>query len=189
MRVEIEGQGLERFSRAVSALSDKQAQTAYRRAINRVGKQAQTATIRALAPQVGLTQAAVRKHGGIKPKPARSGNLQYEINSQGGYLPLHLFAARQFGYGVRAKPWGTSRRFAGAFIFAGSPNSGKFVGGGAVFRRLTTASRPIEMMFGPAVPKEMVTGNSAEAFINAAGALPDRIAHEVRAITKGVVTG
>ena len=178
-----------RFSDAVAILGEGKARQAFARGVNRTGDKARTVTIRALAKQVGLTQAKVRAFGAIRTIRARpSAAIEYRIESTGSEIPLKEFSARQFGYGVRAKPWGVSRRFDSAFIFAGTPGSGKFVSAGDVFVRTSSASYPIKRMFGPSIPKEIVQDESAEAFQDAAMDLGQRIAHEVRVITKGIVS-
>ena len=91
-------------------------------------------------------------------------------------------------YGVKAKPWGKSRKFKGAFIFAGHAKSGQAIAGGHVFKRSTKASTPIEKMYGPSIPKEMLKDETAEAFEAATGDLANRIAHEIRVISKGVIS-
>lgn len=179
-----------RFAEAVEKLgSERAALTAYRRGINRIGDKARNQVQKALAKQVGLSQGALKTHGRYGVSRARALDLAYEISSRGEHLPLRLFGARQFAYGVRAKPWGRSQRFPGVFIFAGTPRSGKPVSAaGDVFHRRTAASLPIERMFGPSVPVEMVKGGSAAAFERTAAELPGRIAHEVRVLTDGIVT-
>lgn len=180
-----------RFADAIEKLgSERAAVTAYRRGINRTGDKARNQVRKALAKQVGLTQGALKTYGRYGSSRAKARDLAYEITSRGTYLPLRIFGARQFAYGVRAKPWGKSQRFPGAFIFAGSPRSGQPVSArGDVFHRSTSASLPIQRLFGPAVPTEMVKGESAKTFEHTSAELPKRIAHEVRVMTDGVVTG
>ena len=192
MAVDLRFEGAEhvRFAEAVEKLgSERAAITAYRRGINRVGDKARNQVQKALAKQVGLTQGALKTHGRFGVSRAKAAELSYAITSQGNHLPLRLFGARQFAYGVRARPWGRSQRFPGVFIFAGHPRSGQPVNAsGDAFHRSTGASYPIERMFGPAVPVEMVKGTSATAFERTAAELPKRIAHEVRVLTDGIVT-
>lgn len=179
-----------RFADAVGKLgSERAAVTAYRRAINKVGDKAKTQVRRALAKQVGLSQGTIEKLGRYRTKRATARGMAYEIATKGNAIPLRYFGAKQFSFGVRAKPWGKSQRFPGTFIFAGTPRSGRTVGAaGDVFHRRTSASLPIEKMFGPAIPVEMVKGDSADVFHRLAGGLPKRIEHEVRVMTDGVVT-
>ncbi|MFT3973315.1 MAG: hypothetical protein QM699_07660 [Amaricoccus sp.] len=179
-----------RFAEAVEKLgSERAATTAYRRGINRVGDTARTRVQKALAKQVGLTLGGIKTHGSFAVSRANASSLAYAITSRGNHLPLRLFGARQFAYGVRARPWGRWQRFPGVFMFAGHPRSGQLVNArGDAFHRSTLASLPIERMFGPAVPVEMVKGVTADTFERTAATLPKRIAHEVRVLTDGIVT-
>lgn len=176
-----------RWEDAVEALGSKNAHNAFRRGINHTGDKARTQVRRALAEQTGLKQRDLKKYGAFDSERANYRRLSYTITSKGSAVPLKVFGAKQFSWGVTAKPWGVSRRFKGTFIFAGTPTSGKFVGGGHVFHRRTSASLPIERMFGPSVPTEMVQGASKKAFQDAALDLGPRIVHEVKVLTKGVV--
>lgn len=178
-----------RFRDAVAMIGEGRARQAFARGVNRTGDKGRTKTIRALASQIGLTQAKVKSFGAIRTIRARpSADIEYRIESTGAKIPLKEFSARQFGYGVRAKPWGKSQKFESAFIFAGHPGSGKPVSKGDVFVRTSGSSYPIRKLFGPSVPEEMVKDQSAEAFQDSALDLGPRIAHEVRVITKGIVS-
>jgi hypothetical protein len=66
----------------------------------------------------------------------------------GRHLPLSFFGAKQFSYGVRAKIWGRAQTFRSAFVV-------KRYGGG-VFKRTAKARFPIEQLWGPAVPVEIL---------------------------------
>lgn len=188
LRIRLKGDGLRKFEKACKDLGSKKAHTAYRRALNRVNDQAFTRTKKALAPQVGLPQNKLVSLGAMRKRRASVGALDAAILSNGPYLSLKEFAARQFGYGTRAKPWGQSRRFPSAFIFAGTPTSGQPVAGGHVFKRTSSKSLPIEKLYGPSIPNEMVKGESVTAWRAAARGLEPRIAHEVKVITKGIVS-
>jgi hypothetical protein len=177
-----------RFADAIAAIGEARVKRAFSRAINHTGRKMGTRVIRALAPQVGLTQAKVREFGNIFHRRANVANLEYRLKSSGTAISLREFNARQFGYGVRAKPWGQSQQFKSAFIFAGFPGSGNPVSGGHVFVRTSGSSFPINMLHGPSIPKEIVRGDSADAFGEVGRDLEPRIAHEIRAITNGIVS-
>lgn len=177
-----------RFEQAVEKLGDrKRAHDAFRRGINHTGDKAKTRVIRALAKQMGLTQRKLKDSGAISTHRANFDNLEYTIKASGREIPLKEFGAKQFRYGVRAKAWGSSRQYRGAFIFAGNFRSGKFVGGGHVFKRVGKASKPIEKLYGPSIPKEMVKDQSQQAFADVALEVGPRIEHEVSRLTGGVV--
>lgn len=161
---------------------------AFRRALNHTNDKAFTAVKKALAPQVGLTQTKTVELGQVRTRRANFRELSAAIKSDGSHVDLKEFGAKQFSYGVRAKPWGQSRRFEHAFIYAGTLNSGRFVREGSVFHRTSSSSLPIEKMFGPAIPEEMVKGATKDAWESKASEIEARIAHELRVITKGVVS-
>lgn len=186
---QVTGKGLPRFTEAVKAVgSESRLHTVHRRALNHVGPKGFTQVKRALSRQVGLSQADTVKHGNMRVRRANKVRLTFEINATGGFLSLKRFGARQFSYGVRAKPWGRAQQFPGAFIFAGHPKSGKPVAGGHVFKRTGPSSTPIEKLWGPSIPKEMVKDESRAAFERNADALPGRVRHEIRRMTRGAVT-
>ncbi len=186
-RLEFLDQNAVRFQDAVVRVGDaKTAHGAFRRAINHTGAKARTRTVRALAKQMGLKQSVVRTR--IEERKANYERLEYVLKGSGEPLSLKEFGAKQFAYGVRAKPWGRSQRFEGVFIMAGSRNSGRPVAGGHVFKRTNgSASLPIEKLYGPSIPREMVQGASAIAFSEVTKDLGTRIQHELGRLTGGVV--
>ena len=162
---------LARFGNQIAALGEGKARVALARAVNRAGRTTATHVRRALVKQTGLKRSLVNaevKSTGAAHKGA--GPIEFVIYARGSEVPLREFGARQFKFGVRAKPWGTSQRFAGAFIFAGSWKSGKSIAGGHVFHRTGGMSdksgrrNAIEKMFGPSIPKEMVKGETERVF-------------------------
>jgi hypothetical protein len=71
---------------------------------------------------------------------------------------------------VSAALWNVRRRFDGAF-----PGPG-----GHAFKRTTAKRFPIEKLWGPSIPKEMVKGATQAAFYQVVQAsLPERLAHEL----------
>ena len=72
------------------------------------------------------------------------------------HLPLSFFGAKQFSYGVRAKIWGRAQTFRSAFIV-------NRYGNGA-FKRQGKARFPIEQLWGPAVPVEMLRDEAQVAW-------------------------
>lgn len=182
------GNAHEQFEQAVEALGSKKAHKAARRAVNHTGRKAFTRVKRAGAKQVGLTQKKLIELGAIEKRRASGGGLSYEITSSGKPLSLKHFKAKQFSYGVKAKPWGESRKFPGAFINVGTFRSGVPFDDGHAYVRTSSKSFPVKRMFGPAIPEELVRGESRKAFDDAAGELGDRIGHEIGRLTDGVVS-
>lgn len=182
------GNAHEQFEQAVEALGSKQAHKAARRAVNHTGRKAFTRVKRAGAKQVGLTQKKLIELGAIEKRRASGGGLSYEITSSGKALSLKHFKAKQFSYGVKAKPWGRTQKFHGAFINTGTWRSGVPFDDGHVYLRETTKSFPVRRRNGPAIPEEMVRGDARDAFEQVADGLGDRLAHEVGRLTDGVVS-
>ena len=77
-------------------------------------------------------------------------------SGSGRHLPLSFFGAKQFSYGVRAKIWGRAQTFRSAFVI------GRF--GNSVFKRTSKARFPIEQLWGPAVPVEMLRDEALAAW-------------------------
>lgn len=142
-----------------------------KRTINFVGNKAMTQVRRAVAEQSGMTYGDVKDK--IKAYPASEASLAYIIHAEGGYTTLIHYAPRQVRGGVSARPWGKRRTFRGAFIVE------KY--GGNVFKRVSDARGPIDVLYGPAVPTEMMRGAapSAATFVVAEDFGP-RLDHEVK---------
>lgn len=172
---------LRRYGNALGALGDRQAHAALARAVNRTTDTIHGRVIRAIAKQSSIPTAIVRKSLRKQlVRPGGGGALEGRIDARGNPLPLRDFRPKQFTWGVRAKVWGRIQRFPGTFIFAGTYRSGNPVGNMHVFHRLSAKSLPIEILFGPSVPEEMVKDESARVFEQvAADMLPRRVAHEI----------
>ena len=138
------------------------------RALNHTGGVASTQVKRALVRQVGVKSAAV--NAALRKVRATPAGLIFELRSSGKHLGLKDFAARQTKRGVSAAPWRQRRVF---------PNT--FMGpGGHVYKRTSKKRLPIEKLWGPSIPKEMVRGESAQAFRSTvAERLPQRLQHEL----------
>ena len=89
-------------------------------------------------------------------KSATRATMSTVTSGTGRHLPLSFFGAKQFSYGVRAKIWGRAQTFRSAFVV-------KRYGGG-VFKRTGKARFPIEQLWGPAVPVEMMRDEAFAAW-------------------------
>jgi hypothetical protein len=172
---------LRRYANQLGALGERRGHQALARAVNRTTHTVHGRVARAIAKQssipVKIVRSQLRKQ---TVRPGAGGALEGIVFATGRHLPLKVFRPRQFTWGVRVKLWGKQTRLEGMFIFAGTYRSGQHVGNGHVFQRVTTASLPIEMQTGPAVPIEMVRAESAKEFERTvASMLPARIAHEI----------
>ena len=161
--VQLEDNGvLEHYWNTVHRLGEGKARRIFAMAMNRTGKQGHTGVTRALAKQTSIKQKDIRANMKfIRTSPA---NLTTTISGRGRAFSLKYFGAKQFNFGTRAKVWGKKQQFKSAFIHAGRPRSGIMVGGGHVFVRTSSKSNPIEKMFGPSIPVEMLKDEAVQAF-------------------------
>lgn len=169
VEVRIDAGELEAIGRVLGNLSNM-TDDVLRHAINRTGDMAFTKVKRVVAKQMGIKVGIAA--GAMAVKRANFASLTYRIRSSGGYLSLKEFAARQTRKGVSAAPWGQRRVFPHTFIVKSL--------GGHVFSRTSAERLPLEKKWGPALPNELVKGESAKAFTDMVGdVLPRRVAHEL----------
>lgn len=162
------------YEAAAQRLGHDAAKTAFRRALNHTGDKARTAVRRAIRKQTSIPDAIVRRYMSVRR--ANYERLSYEIIGFGSEIPLKYFGARQFSFGVRAKVWGKFQKFKGTFIVASEKM------GGHVWHRTSKKRLPIEKLYGPSVPKEMIKDQSLEAFETTANQLAARAEHEIARI-------
>ena len=135
-----------RFEAACTRLGEGEARRAFSMALNKEGRKSFTQLRRALAQQSSIPRGAV--NAATRFRSARRADLTTITSGTGRHLPLSLFGAKQFSYGVRAKIWGRAQTFRSAFVVKRY--------GGSVFKRTGKARFPIEQLWGPAVPVEML---------------------------------
>ena len=135
-----------RFEAACHRLGDGEARRAFSMALNKEGRKAYTAHRRALVRQTSIPRPVVT--AAMRFGSARSNRLETRITGTGRHLPLSMFKPRQFSYGVRAKIWGRAQTYRSAFLVKGFGNE--------AFKRVGKARLPIERLWGPAVPTEML---------------------------------
>lgn len=188
MRTHWSGEGLDTIERALRGVSSARGRRALRRAVNHTGDKARTAVKRSLAKQVGLPAGRVIAKGRVRSFRASYQNMDYAITSRAGFLSLKEFRPRQLKRGTVARPWGRRELFDHAFMGArpGEPAPSLR---GHVFARRGAGRLPIRKLWGPAIPREMVRGDTAATFQATVSALlPARVEHELRAIARGVVS-
>lgn len=154
------------------------------RAIRRTGDMTKTQVVRTLTKQTGLKRPVIVR--AVKHKS--SGGVEYKLVSRGGNVALKYFGARETRKGVTAAPWNKRRTYAGAFTKGGNlPHRVGLKFGGQVMQRDGKARTPIhKLKSGLFIPKEMVSGATAAAFLSTvAKVLPNRLRHEIAAILGG----
>ena len=159
-----------KYEAALLLVGRKKANLAFSRALNRTGRPTFTAVKRALRKQSDIHRTII--DASVTFKPATSATLQTAITGTGPYLPLRLFGARQFAYGVRAKVWGKHQQYRSAFIVR------KFAGG--AYKRLTSRRFPIRQLYGPSVGKELVKDQSLATFEASMPDVSARALHELK---------
>jgi hypothetical protein len=143
-----------RFEAACFRIGESAARQAFSLALNKEGRKAYTAHRRALAEQSSIPRGAVT--AAMKFRASTRATLETRIIGTGRHLPLSVFGAKRFSYGVRAKVWGRAQTYRSAFVV------GRF--GGNVFKRTSKARFPIEQLWGPAVPVEMLRDEALAAW-------------------------
>jgi hypothetical protein len=144
-----------RFEAACNRLSEGEARHAFSMALNKEGRKSFTLMRRSLSQQSSIPRSAV--NAATRFKSSTTATISTVISGTGRHLPLSFFGAKQFSYGVRAKIWGKAQSFRSAFVV-------KRYGGG-VFKRTGKARFPIEQLWGPSVPKEMLRDEAYAAWI------------------------
>ena len=163
-----------RYQAMVQQVGEGAAALAFSRALNHEGRKTFTAVKRSLRKQTDIPPFMITASMAFKSSSQR--NLRTIISGSGKELPLRLFKPSQFSYGVRAKVWGKHQTYRSAFIVA------KY--GGNVFHRTSKKRFPIQKMFGPSIPKEMVKDETLETFEQSGNAVMDRAMHELSRILK-----
>lgn len=204
--VTVVGSGLAMMEEATRALgSEAKARKAFARAINRTGDTVRNEAARALSDQTSLPRSTGKRayrRGGERASPQ---SLSYVVNGEGGQVSVKYFKPRETPSGVSAAPRNNRQVFVGSFMRAGwwpkrvtkaNWNKQVFyrVGDGHSYAGLkSNGAKRSGTKFRKAktdviIPNEMVQGLAGEAWRQGARRLHPRIEHEVRAITKGVVS-
>lgn len=143
-----------RFEAACRRVGAGTATRAFSMALNKEGRKAYTAHRRALVQQTSIPRSIV--NSAMRFRSSTRSRLSTRIVGSGRHLPLSVFRARQFSYGVRAKIWGRTQVFRSAFMVRRYGNT--------VFKRVGKARLPIERLWGPAVPVEMLRDEALAAW-------------------------
>lgn len=204
--VTVVGSGLAQLEEATRILgSEGKAKVAFSRAINRTGRTVGTEAGRILSKQTNLPMRTGSKAMRQNVDRATPQTLMYTINAQGGDIGLKYFKPKETDAGVSAAPRNSRAIYVGTFMRAGwwptrinKPNwNGQVfyrIGDGHSYsglrskgaKRVGTKFRKAKS--GVIIPQEVVQGAVAQAWREGARRLQPRIEHEVRVITKGIVS-
>ncbi|WP_068086766.1 hypothetical protein [Polycladidibacter stylochi] len=195
IKLSIDDNKLTEFWKVAERLgSKKEAEKAYRAAINRTGTKVRRAVIKTLPKQTGLKKKIITKALG-KPKKARaafkgnSAQLEYTLTTKGGYISLKHFKAREYKWGgVGAKPRGGLEKHPKAWIKGGRfPNRKEIVKfKGTVFEARTEGKRKWgnsdfrKARSDVRIPEEMTTDDTAKTYENESKHLQPEVEKEVR---------
>lgn len=167
-----------RMEALVYAIGEGEAKKVFARAMNHEGKKGYTAVRRKLNKQTSIKVKDIRRAVGWHPASYKT--LKAAIRATGRPFSLRYFGARQFRYGVRARVWGKSQRFEGAFMVASLGNTVfKNTGG---FNKKSRRNNAIEKLWGPSLPKELLTDEVVDVFRGKTDDISDRAAHELQRI-------
>ena len=143
-----------RFEAACTRLGGGEARRIFSMTLNKEGRKSFTQLRRALAQQSSIPRGAV--NAATRFRSATRADLTTITSGSGRHLPLSFFGAKQFSYGVRAKIWGRAQTFPSAFVVARY--------GDGVFKRTGAKRFPIEQLWGPSVPAEMLRDEAYAAW-------------------------
>lgn len=170
---------IRRYGNQIGALGSGKAHAALARAINRTTTTVHGRVIRAIRKQSDIPTAIIRRQVKRRLASVKGGALEGMVFATGSPLSLKHFRAKQFSFGVKAKWGGKWHEYQSAFM---GPRPGTIAPklGGNVFVRTSSSRLPIEMLFGPSVPEELVRGESARVFEEVVRTmLPARVQHEL----------
>jgi len=181
VRIYWQGEGHVLLEQAMRALGSERGTKAAARAVDHTGKKLYTQVARTLAKQVGLPLGKLKSLGNLKKRATFGTNPEFVIRSSGRPLSLHQFGARQTAKGVKAKPYGKSTLFKSAFLVPRWNNE--------VYWRVGSSRFPVQRVVGPHIPRELVRYQTQQLFQTfVSRELPKRLQHEIRVLTKGVVS-
>ena len=185
---------IKRFANQLGALGSRKTHTVLARAVNRTTTTAHGRVVKAIAKQSDIPRGIIRqqvKRQTVSTNIDHGGSLEGVIRATGKPISLKYFKARQFSFGVKAKHGGKWHNYPSAFM---GPRPGVIARGlhGHVFVRTTEKTwiskgkrAPIQKLFGPSVPEEMVRGESERVFRSAVSEmLEKRVAHEIGRLLK-----
>lgn len=206
IRITVVGNGMALLEEATHTLGSRgKALVAFNRAINRTGRTVGNEAGRILSKQAGLPMRTGPKAMRREVERSTTQTLTYTIIAQGGDIGLKYFKPRETAMGVSAAPRNSRAVYVGSFMRAGwwPERVSKPSWNGHVFYRKgdghsyaglrSKGAKRVGTKFkkaksGLTIPNEVMQGVVAQAWREGARRLQPRIEHEVRVITKGIVS-
>lgn len=141
--------------RALGRLGGRIVPRAASRSLNRVASSVRTQARRDTAKAMGIKQKHIKD--AFVVNKAKRRRLHASVEGSGHRLPLILFkSTRQTKQGVVSAAWGQRKLYKHAFI-ATMPSPGQGAQHRGVFVRQSAKRLPIKELFGPGVPKTMLS--------------------------------
>lgn len=165
---------LKNFANGLRSIGGVEGEKVLTRALKRTTSTIHGRVIRTVRKQSDIPTFIIRRQ--VKKKVA---SLEGVIWARGKPLSLKYFRAQQFSFGVRARHGGKWHEYPSAFM---GPRPGVIAKrlGGHVFMRTTSGRLPIEKLFGPSVPEELVRSETERVFRETVeDVLARRVAHEL----------
>lgn len=143
--------GLARFAGLLAAIPGK-AKQAFAQGLNEGGDLERTKVRRTLREQTGVkAYSSITKR--TATRRAYPGRLEYDVDGTGKGMPIKEFpVSASTRRPVTAQPWGVAHTFKRSF---------KTSGKGLLRARIGGSRMPIRALYGPAVSKEIVKGETA----------------------------
>jgi hypothetical protein len=167
LNYKIDVKSVERLSSALDDLAEAQRKRVTAAVINDIGDYAYPRVVRTLSQETGAQQKRVR--GFLVKKRAYPERPTYQILARGEFMSLKDFKPVQRKAGVQAAPWGDKRVFPHTF----------FGPGGHVYKRTSSSRVPIEKLWGPAIPRQLLRGKTDDVVkVVIEERLPVRLAYQ-----------
>lgn len=153
--IAIDARPFDRVGDALAELSEKAQHKVTVRVLRRIGDMTKTRVVRLLAEETGLPQKRIRSV--MQVRIGGTNEPRYEIKFRDQFLSLKEFDPvwdltknEGRGVGVRARPWGKRRVFPRTFLGPGMH----------VFVRFGKERQPIKKLWGPAIPRQVIIGQT-----------------------------
>lgn len=167
--LDIDARKIDVLAKAFKKLSSDGVSKIIYRSMNKVGDRTYTQVVRKLTAVTGAQQKRVRHV--TKKIPASRTRPEFTIVSRDRHMSLKDFEPRQTRTGISTKAWGKRK------VRPKDRPYSFFGPGGHVFVRQTRKRLPIKKLWGPAIPKEMM---SREVSMLVNEQLPRFVAEAVR---------
>ena len=145
---------IKEMTKSLTKMEQKVIPQATNRTLNRVGSAVSKAVMRDVAKQAGLSQRDLKKDTKTRTVKSRFTSLAFRFTVLWGAIPLKRFKPTRSKTGVKAKAWGKSKVYDGAFIVDSM--------GSHVYKRTSDKRTPIKKLYGP-TPARLAMSEQTES--------------------------